>query len=100
MAWGIQTWDAKGLPNNYGLKPVSVVGTIKLAKGQVTGSYSFAIPAGTKVGFVPALDKGSTGVARRVTASGNTITIQSANSPGYGNYSASECEIIVFLENA
>lgn len=39
MSWGIQTWDANGVPNNYGIKPVSVVGIIDLALGQKTGSY-------------------------------------------------------------
>ena len=34
MAWGIQTWDANGIPNNYGIKPVSVVGRIQLSEGQ------------------------------------------------------------------
>jgi hypothetical protein len=34
MTWGIQTWDANGNPNNYGIKPVSVVGRIQLSKGR------------------------------------------------------------------
>ncbi|WP_410690010.1 hypothetical protein [Citrobacter freundii] len=41
MTWGIQTWDANGVPNNYGIKPVTVVGIIDLALGQKTGSYQF-----------------------------------------------------------
>ena len=44
MAYGIQTWDASGKPNNYGIKPVSVVGRIQLAAGQTSGSWSLRCP--------------------------------------------------------
>lgn len=100
MAWGIQTWDANGIPNNYGIKPVSVVGRIQLSEGQTSGSWSFTIPAGMKVGFVVSLDKGAVSVGRRIVASGNTITLSAASSAGIGNYPASECELVVFVENA
>lgn len=98
MTWGIQTWDANGNPNNYGIKPVSVVGRIPLSEGQNSGSWSFAIPAGMKVGFVVSLDKGAVSVGRRIVASGNTITLSAASSVGIGNYPASECELVVFVE--
>lgn len=100
MAWGIQTWDANGIPNNYGIKPVSVVGRIQLSEGQTSGSWSFTIPAGMKVGFVASLDKGAVSVGRRIVASGNTITLSAASSAGIGNYPASECELVIFVENA
>ncbi|EJD5900220.1 hypothetical protein ACSD1S_004315 [Escherichia coli] len=100
MAWGIQTWDANGVPNNYGIKPVSVVGRIQLSQGQTTGSWSFIIPAGMKVGFAVSLDEGAVSVGRRIIASGNTISLSSASSTGVGNYPASKCELIVFLEKA
>ena len=100
MAWGIQTWDANGIPNNYGIKPVSVVGRIQLSEGQTSGSWSFTVPAGMKVGFVVSLDKGAVSVGRRIVASGNTITLSAASSAGIGNYPASECELVVFVENA
>ena len=57
MAYGIQTWDASGNPNNYGIKPVSVVGRIQLAAGQNSGSWSFTVPSGMKVGFALSLDE-------------------------------------------
>lgn len=60
MSWGIQTWDASGSPNNYGIKPVSVVGSIPLAAGQNSGAWSFSLPQGFKVGFVVSLDEGET----------------------------------------
>lgn len=43
---GIQTWDANGVPNNYGIKPISVVGIIDLLVDQKTGSYSFNFGTG------------------------------------------------------
>lgn len=100
MAFGIQTWDAAGRPNNYGIKPVSVVGRIPLSQGQTSGSWSFTIPAGMKVGFAISLDKGAVTVGRRIVASGNTISLSAASSVGVGNYTASECELIVFMEKA
>lgn len=100
MTWGIQTWDANGNPNNYGIKPVSVVGRIQLSEGQNSGSWAFTIPAGMKVGFVVSLDKGAVSVGRRIVASGNTITLGAASSTGIGNYPASECELVVFVEKA
>lgn len=100
MAFGIQTWDAAGRPNNYGIKPVSVVGRIPLSEGQTSGNWSFTIPAGMKVGFAVSLDKGAVSVGRRIVASGNTITLAAASSVGIGNYPASECELIVFMEKA
>ncbi|NIH43716.1 hypothetical protein HBM95_12315 [Enterobacter asburiae] len=100
MTSGIQTWDANGNPNNYGIKPVSVVGRIQLSEGQNSGSWSFTIPAGMKVGFVVSLDKGAVSVGRRIVASGNTITLGAASSVGIGNYPASECELVVFVEKA
>ncbi|QLR43677.1 hypothetical protein HV346_13750 [Enterobacter sp. RHBSTW-00994] len=100
MSWGIQTWDANGIPNNYGLKPVSVVGRIPLAAGQTSGSWSFTVPSGFKVGFVVSLDAGGASVGRRIIANGNTISLTAASDVGIGNYPASACELIVFMENA
>lgn len=98
--WGIQTWDANGKPNNYGIKPVSVVGLIQLSAGQTSGSWSFTLPPGMKVGFVTSLDEGAPSVGRRIVASGNTITISAASTVGAGNYPASKCELVVFMERS
>lgn len=99
--YGIATYDANGNYNNYGIKPVSVVGVISLSSGQTSGSYSFTIPTGTKVGFVVsnALDSGASSPGRVITASGNTITIGPASSSGYGVYPSNANEVVVFLEN-
>ncbi|WP_336995818.1 hypothetical protein [Leclercia sp. UBA7405] len=100
MDWGIQTWDENGIPNNYGIKPISVVGRILLSEGQNSGSWSFPTPAGMKVGFAIALDKGGFSVGRRIVANGNAILLSAASNTGVGNYPASECELIVYLEKA
>lgn len=100
MTWGIQTWDVNGIPNNYGIKPVSVVGMVSLTEGQVSGSWAFTIPAGFKLGYVVSLDNGGTKVGRRIVASGNTITILPTSDVGIGNYPASACELVVFMERA
>lgn len=99
MTWGIQTWDANGVPNNYGIKPVSVVGTVQLTQGQTSGSYSFTVPAGMRVGFTFTLESGnSPNIGRRVVANGNTITVSPASTVGVGNYSSNSCLMIVFVE--
>jgi hypothetical protein len=38
--YGVETWDASGRVNNYGIKPVSVSGYLQLAQNEKTGSYS------------------------------------------------------------
>jgi hypothetical protein len=53
-----------------------------------------------KVGFVISLDAGGTTVGRHIEASGNTITVSPASAIGIGNYAASQCELIVFMERA
>ena len=100
MAWGIQTWDANGIPNNYGIKPVSVVGMVSLAEGQASGSWSFPVPAGFRLGYVVSLDNGGTKVGRHIVASGNTISLSPASEVGPGNYPASACELVIFMERA
>ncbi|QHB43401.1 hypothetical protein SFP17_030 [Shigella phage SFP17] len=98
--YGVSTWDANGKYNNYGIKPVSVVGVISLAAGQTSGSWSFSIPSGFKVGYVVSLDEGARGVGREIVASGNTIRISPISSVGPNRYSSSKCELVVFLERA
>lgn len=63
-------------------------------------SWSFTVPSGMKVGFVLSLDEGGNSVGRRIVASGSTITVSAASSVGLGNYPASKCEVVVFMEKA
>lgn len=100
MAYGISTWDANGAYNNYGVKPVTVVGVVQLSEGQTSGSYSYTIPSGMKLGYAVALDAGATGAGRRISVSGNTMTVSPASQPGDGVFSSSRCNVVLFLENA
>ncbi|UTQ80557.1 hypothetical protein Motto_22 [Pseudomonas phage Motto] len=102
MAYGIGTWNANGVYNNYGIKPVSVITNIPLANGQVSGQWNFDVPAGKKLGFVVSLYVGGTQVGRRIYVSGNSLIVTSApsSSVGAGYYAASQCEVVVYLENA
>lgn len=97
--YGVGTWDANGNYNNFGIKPVTVVGIIPLASGQTSGSWNFDVPDGMKVGFALTLDTGGYQIGRRIVASGNNITVTAASDMGIGNYPASACEVVVFLEN-
>lgn len=97
--YGIATYDANGNYNNYGIKPVTVVGVVKLNEGQTSGSYTYNIPAGYKVGYFITLDSANTpNNGRNISASGNSITITPSNSTGPNYYAASECEMVVYLE--
>lgn len=98
--YGIATYDANGNYNNYGIRPVTVVDVVRLSAGQVSGSYSYTIPAGTKLGYAVGLDAGATGAGRRITVSGNTMSVSPASAPGNGVFSASLCNVVLFLERA
>lgn len=102
MEWGIQTWDANGVPNNYGIKPISVVGIIDLLVDQKTGSYSFNLEPGLKVGFTVGTEEAESLIAytnkRNILASGNTITIQPSTGDGVNDYPANQVQLIVFAE--
>lgn len=103
--WGFASWDASGVPNNYGVKPISLVGKIDLNDGQQSGSYSFTVPAGFKLGYMVGLSPsfGNYQAGRRtISVSGNTIVIGSAgdNSIGTNVYVADKAQVVVFLEKA
>ena len=101
--YGIATYDANGNYNNYGIKPVSVVGIMTVPANTTSMSQSFNIPSGFKVGFViAAIDAGSSGegVIRVVRASGNTITVIPFSGSEYGSAVRGEMKVLVFLENA
>lgn len=98
MSIGIVMWSASGSPNNYGIKPVPVVGFISLAAGQNTGSWSFPVPAGHKLDVIEvptgyAYDAGE----RYVSVSGNTISLSPV---GGGNFRmlANPGYIIVYIQ--
>ncbi|KNC91305.1 hypothetical protein [Trabulsiella odontotermitis] len=85
MAWGIQTWDASGNPNNYGLVPVSVVGFFSVTSGQQSGSAAYTVPSGFVMEVLQVCsDTTYTTKRRRVTVAGGTITIAAASDTDFG----------------
>jgi hypothetical protein len=103
MAFGIQTWDANGKPNNYGLVPVSVVGFFHVAQNQQSGSATYTVPAGFVMDILQAFAGESyTNTRRKVTVSGGSITIGAAGDADFGadTYPALAGHIIAFLRAA
>lgn len=100
MAWGIQTWDANGKPNNYGLVPISVLGYFAVAAGQQSGAASYIVPSGFRMEFLQVTASANyTTIRRTITVSGGTITLGAAseNNFGAGTYPAINGFIIVYL---
>ncbi|MBV7404391.1 hypothetical protein [Enterobacter sp. ENT03] len=100
MAWGFQTWDASGKPNNYGLVPVTVVGRLSVTFEQVSGSASYTVPAGYVLDYIQApVSFGYTQVRRSITINGGTITVGQAaqSSFGAGTESAQAAIIVLYL---
>lgn len=106
MTWGVQTWDANGVPNNYGIKPVSVNGTQLLAAGQKTGGWSVNVPAGLRLNFYHVINHSDTASAglgtgrRRIIVSGNTVTVSAAGDTEYAadTFPASRAFLIFTIE--
>ncbi|WP_313105207.1 hypothetical protein [Pseudescherichia vulneris] len=103
MSWGIQTWDANGNPNNYGLVPISVLGYFAVAAGQQSGAANYVVPAGFRMEFMQVTASDSYTTARRsITVSGGTITLGAAadNNFGAGTYPAISGFVIAYLRAA
>lgn len=98
--WGIQTWDAGGVPNNTGIVPVMVVGTVFLSSGQVSGTYSFSVPAGFTLAAIQSPISGASfsPARRKINVSGNSIVLtNAAGDYSAGTISAEETWLIVYL---
>lgn len=103
MAYGIQTWDAAGKPNNYGLVPVSVLGFFAVGQNQQSGSASYTVPAGFVMDILQVCSGETyTQTRRTVTVSGGSITIGAAADTDFGanTYPAIAGFIIAFLRTA
>lgn len=103
--YGVQTWGADGTPNNYGIKPVSVISSILLTNGQKSGSWSFTVPSGLKLNYYHVQngngDAGGLNSGRRkVVITGNTITVSSAGNAEYlaNTFPAGRAFLIITLE--
>ena len=100
--WGFQSWDANGVPNNYGIKPVSVISNITLSNGQKSGSYSFNVPDGYRLGFVYVPLGADTYIQGRriISISGNSIIISAGTDNSLNQYQSGAANLTVFLEVA
>lgn len=101
--FGIQTWDAGGVPNNTGIVKVMVLGSVYMANGQVSGTYSYNIPSGYTVAAVqsPITGESFSGSRRKINAAGSTIKITNASGDySTGTVSADEGWLIVYLVKA
>lgn len=98
MAYGFASWDASGVPNNYGIKPISVIDNIRIETGVNTGSWTFNVPAGFKIGvFEVAFDYSYNNTQRFLTVTRNTVSISGSGS-GNAIMSANGVYLTVFLE--
>lgn len=101
--WGIQTWDANGVPNNTGIVPVMVIGAFQVGLNQTTGSASYNVPAGFKLAALTSsvvIDP-YTPTRRRISVNGGILTISDAtNDYSAGTTTAYSTWIIVYLVKA
>lgn len=103
MSWGIQTWDANGNPNNYGLVPVSVLGFFSVINGQQSGSASYTLPAGFVMEILQvSSDAAYTTTRRKINISGGSVSISSVSDTDFGanTYPAVAGFIIAYLRAA
>ncbi|TYF78441.1 hypothetical protein DJ539_00580 [Enterobacter hormaechei] len=101
--YGVQTWDASGKVNNYGVKPVSVCGYLQLAQNQKTGSYTVALPPGCRLTCFQVMNGDQFGTSRRkITISGGTATVSAAGDTDYsaGTEPAAAAYLIFQIERA
>lgn len=100
MAWGIQTWDANGVKNNYGIKPTMVLGRATVTSFSQSGTWSFAIRSGYVLKYVQApLENVNTGLRRKFTVSGGKITCSPAGTGQYEiNTEPAIAAVLVFYQ--
>lgn len=101
--YGVATWNASGVPNNYGIKPVSVSGCLQLDKNQKTGSYSVSLPPGCKLTYFQIMNGNQWGTSRRkITISGGTATVSAVGDTDYsaGTEPAVAAYLIFQIEKA
>jgi hypothetical protein len=104
--YGFSCWLEDGTPNNYGIKPVSVYGAQLLSNGQKAGSWTIPLAEGLKLNYyhvANASETSSGGLGsgrRKVTISGNTITVSSAGDSEYAanTYQAARAFLVITIE--
>lgn len=103
MSWGIQTWDANGNQNNYGLVPVSMLGFFSVTNGQQSGSASYTLPSGFVMEILQvSSDAAYTTTRRKINISGGSVSISSVSDTDFGanTYPAVAGFIIAYLRAA
>lgn len=100
--FGFASWTENHVPNNYGIKPVSVITTIPLANGVNSGSWAFSVPAGYKLGFIVVqnIAFSYTSGRRVISVSGNSIVMSPGTNDSLNQYQASAAWLVVFVETA
>ncbi|WP_239497171.1 hypothetical protein [Franconibacter helveticus] len=98
--FGFASWTENHVPNNYGIKPVSVITTIPLAEGVNSGSWSFSVPAGYKLGFIFVPNVGFAYISGRrvISVVGNSIVMSPGTNDSLNQYQASSAWLVVFVE--
>ena len=103
MAYGIQTWDQYGNPNNYGVTPVSVLGYFGVATNQQSGAIAYTVPPGFVVDVLQ-VNSGQvyTRTRRVIQVSGGTVSLGAAAEDNFGanTYPAVAGFVIVYLRAA
>mgnify|MGYP003365221987 CR=1 FL=1 len=99
--YGFDCWHDDGSSANFGIKPISIIGTIKLSAGQKSGTYPFDVPAGQRLGYMLGLAKNITYVEgrRTISVSGSNIVIGAGTDNSLNQSQANESYILVFLES-
>lgn len=98
--FGFASWDESGNPDNYGIKPVTVIQNIALASGQKTGTYTFSVPDGYRLGFifVPAGAGAYVAGRRIITISGSSIILTAGTDNSLNQFQSGQASLVVFLE--
>ena len=99
MAYGIQTGMLQENPTTMASNPFPSLGEYSWLPGKPPAAGLYGALR-NESWFVLSLDEGGNSVGRRIVASGSTITVSAASSVGLGNYPASKCEVVVFMEKA
>lgn len=84
--WGFGTWDAQGRDTNTGIVRILVAGTLVVANGQKSGSFSFSVPSGYRLDYTFQANMGASPAGRRrVIISGNNANLSDAGDTDYSS---------------
>lgn len=79
--WGFRVWDENRKDINTGFVRILALGTVQLSQNQVSGAWSFTVPAGFVLDYLSqSTAAAGTTTRRRFTVSGSTVSISDAGS--------------------